>query len=81
MKYDPNFKQVSINSFPNITQPRISKIIKIFHLSIIDTSLRGKSKLSQNSIYSSNLVLTRTTRTVENTLFSTEPLHGLEQAR
>ena len=55
--------------------------IEISHISIIDTSLRGKSKLNQMCSYSSNLVLTRTTRTVDNVLFSTLPVRGSEQAR
>ena len=51
------------------------------HLSIIDTSLRDKSKFNQTRSYLSNLVLTRTTRTVEKILFSTLPVPGSEQAR
>ena len=44
-------------------------------------SLRGKSKLKQDNTYSSNLVLTRSTRIVENILFATLPIRGSEQAR
>ena len=61
--------------FPNITPPRNSQIIKIPHLSIIDTSLRAKSRLNQIRSYSSNLVQTRTTRTVEKILFLDENMN------
>ena len=54
-----------------------SKIIKIDHLNIIDTSLQGKSKLIQILSYLSNLAISRTTRTVENILFA---VRGSEQA-
>ena len=37
-----------MNSIQKSGHPEDTKIIEILHLSIIDTSLRGKSKLNQN---------------------------------
>ena len=44
-------------------------------------NLRAESKQNEIRSNSSNLVLTRTTRTVGNILFSTLPVHGSEQSR
>ena len=44
-------------------------------------NLRAESKQNLIRSYLRNLVPTRTTRTVENILFSTLPVRGSEQAR